>query len=134
MRRYLKRKREAEDALNPSEVDTSATGTKVVSKGETLAQGMEDEVDRNLPDYYEPLTVIPDIAPRLQWIEDGEGQVINQHEEMLQLVPQGHFVAPHSQFSTKFDNNLRQMQETRKLCSKISVIKQMQIQTQVSPY
>lgn len=134
MRRYLKRKREAEDALNPSEVDTSATGTKVVSKGETLAQGMEDEVDRNLPDYYEPLTVIPDIAPRLQWVEDGEGQVIDQHEEMLRLVPPGHFIAPQSQFSTKFDNNLRQMQETRKLCSKISVIKQMQIQTQVSPH
>ncbi|KAK4218431.1 bromodomain-containing protein [Rhypophila decipiens] len=131
MRRYLKRKREAEEALNPSEENAPTTGSKEAAKGETLAQGMEEEVDRTLPDYYEPLTVIPDIAPRLRWVEDGEGQVINQHEEMLRLVPAGHFVSPHSRFTEKFDDNLRQMQETRKLCSKISVIKQMQIQTQV---
>ncbi|KAK3689874.1 hypothetical protein B0T22DRAFT_181281 [Podospora appendiculata] len=128
MRRFLKAKRDVET----SHADSSAADSKDGSKAaETLAQGMEDEADRNVPDYYEPQTVIPDIPPRLQWIEDGEGQVINQHEEMLQLVPRGHFTAPKSKFTNTFDSNLRQLQETRKLCSRISVIKQMQIQTQV---
>ncbi|KAK3321581.1 hypothetical protein B0H66DRAFT_175339 [Apodospora peruviana] len=131
MRRFLKRQRESDEVLNPSQYDASATGPKDAAKSETLAQGMEDEADRNVPDYYEPQTVIPDIPPRLRWIEDGEGQVINQHEEQLHVVPRGHFVAPKSRLAKKFDDNLKQMQETRKLCSKISVIKQMQIQTQV---
>ncbi|KAK0625271.1 hypothetical protein B0T17DRAFT_590894 [Bombardia bombarda] len=131
MRRYLKAQREAETTSALS-TDSSATASKDGSKaGETLAQGMEDEADRTVPDYYEPQTIIPDISPKLQWIEDGEGQVINQHEEMLRLVPAGHFLSPDSRLTKRFDANLRQMQETRKLCSKISVIKQMQIQTQV---
>ncbi|KAK1757286.1 bromodomain-containing protein [Echria macrotheca] len=125
MRRYLRARREAE-AASLGEPSGQKEGP------ETFAEGMVDDVDRGtVPDYYEPLAVVPDIAPKLRWIEDGEGQVINQHADMLQLVPPGHFVSPTSKFSTKFDANLRQMQETRKLCSKISVIKQMQIQTQV---
>ena len=126
MRRFLKSQREAE-AISLG--DASATGHK--ERAETLAEGMEDDVERTIPDYYEPQTVIPDISPKLRWIEDGEGQVINQHEDMLRLAPAGHFISPVSKFTRKFDANLRQMQETRKLCSKISVIKQMQIQTQV---
>ncbi|KAK0725399.1 hypothetical protein B0H67DRAFT_483113 [Lasiosphaeris hirsuta] len=124
MRRYLKSQREAE-ASSLSDPSGQKEGV------ETLAEGMDDDVDRTVPDYYEPLTVIPDIPPKLQWIEDGEGQVINQHEDMLRLVPPGHFISPSSQLTKRFDANIRQMQETRKLCSKISVIKQMQIQTQV---
>ncbi|KAK3941355.1 bromodomain-containing protein [Diplogelasinospora grovesii] len=133
MRRYLKRQREAEGVLEAPQEDASAAGIKSsgAKAAETLAEGMEAEADRTVPDYYEPLTVIPDIPAKLQWIEDGEGQVINQHEDMLRLVPPGHFVSPSSRFTKKFDSNIRQMQETRKLCSKISVIKQMQIQTQV---
>ena len=125
MRRFLKARREAEAIAlgNPL-----SSGQK--EGGETLAEGMEDEVDRTIPDYYEPLTVIPAIDPKLQWIEDGEGHVINQHEDMLRLVPSGHFISPSSKLTKRFDANLRQMQETRKICSKISVIKQMQIQTQ----
>lgn len=129
MRRFVKARREAEAlGLVPGSQVDSKDGVKAQ---ETLAEGMEDEVDRNVPAYYEPQTIIPDIDPKLQWMEDGEGQVINQHEDMLRLVPPGHFVAPASKFTSKFDANIRQMQETRKLCSKISVIKQMQIQTQV---
>ena len=126
MRRYLKSQRQA-DALEQGE--SSANGQK---EGlETLAEGMGEEADRNVPDYYEPQNVVPDIPPNLRWVEDGEGHVINQHEDMLQLVPKGHFIAPPSKLTKRFDANLRQMQETRKLCSKISVIKQMQIQSQV---
>ncbi|KAK4192194.1 hypothetical protein QBC35DRAFT_374138 [Podospora australis] len=134
MRRFLKSRREAEaqGILPSSHVDASAPGAKDGARApETLAEGMEDETERNVPAYYEPQTIIPDIDPKLQWIEDGEGQVINQHEEMLRLVPPGHFISPASKLTSKFDANIRQLQETRKLCSKISVIKQMQLQTQV---
>ncbi|KAK4224577.1 hypothetical protein QBC38DRAFT_423337 [Podospora fimiseda] len=135
MRRFLKARREAEAlGLVPgAHTDASAPGSKdgTNKAQETLAEGMEDEVDRNVPAYYEPQTIIPDIDPKLQWVEDGEGQVINQFEDMLRLVPRGHFISPTSRLTAKFDANIRQMQETRKLCSKISVIKQMQIQTQV---
>ncbi|GAB1317550.1 Transcriptional activator spt7 [Madurella fahalii] len=134
MRRFLKSRREAEalGVLHGHHLDASAAGSKDGAKApETLAEGMEDEVDRTIPAYYEPQTVVPDIDPKLQWIEDGEGQVINQHEDMLRLVPPGHFISPPSRLAKKLDANIRQMQETRKLCSKIGVIKQMQIQTHV---
>jgi transcriptional activator SPT7 len=132
MRRQMKAKASA--AVNEtSRGDTSAATSKETQKPtETLAEGMETEGDRAVPDYYEPQSVIPAIAPKLQWTEDGEGQVINQHEEFLRMVPPGFLTAPSSHFTKKFDSNIHQMQETRKLCSKISVIKQMQIQTQVS--
>lgn len=134
MRRFQKSRREAEalGLVHSAHLDGSAAGAKDGAKpAETLAEGMEDEVDRSVPSYYEPQTIIPDIDPKLQWLEDGEGQVINQHEDMLRLVPRGHFISPPSRLAKKMDANLRQMQETRKLCSKISVIKQMQIQTHV---
>jgi transcriptional activator SPT7 len=135
MRTFLKNQREAE-ALGVSgsaQIETSVSGGKDPAKQpETLAENMQDEIDRHVPDYYVPQTVIPDLPTKLLWVEDGEGQVINQHEEFLRLVPRGHFVAPDSRLTKRFDGNLRQMQDTRKLCSKISVIKQMQIQTQVS--
>lgn len=134
MRRIAKGVKQAESAgiISTSGTDSSAIAAKEASKpAETLAEGMEDEEEKVIPDYYEAHNLVPDISPKLQWVEDSEGQVINQHEEFLRLVPQGHFVAPDSILSKRFDANLRQLQETRKLCSKIGVIKQMQIQTQV---
>ena len=134
MRRFLRGRKQAEEGglLSPTQADSSAMAAKESAKPvETLAEGMEDEVEKVIPDYYETQSLIPDIPAKLQWIEDGEGQVINQHEEFLSLVPSGHFIAPPSKFSKKFDANLKQLQETRKVCSKIGVVKQMQIQTQV---
>ncbi|KAL2268380.1 hypothetical protein VTJ83DRAFT_3226 [Remersonia thermophila] len=134
MRRYLEARREAValGVLRAPHLDAAAAGAHDAAKApETLAEGMEDEVDRAVPSYYEPQTIIPDIDPKLQWVEDGEGHVINQHEDMLRLIPPGHFVSPRSRLASKIDANIRQMQETRKLCSKIGVIKQMQIQTHV---
>ncbi|KAL2194862.1 hypothetical protein P885DRAFT_70893 [Corynascus similis CBS 632.67] len=134
MRRFLKSRREAEalGIIHGLHLDASATGPGDGAKApETLAEGMEDEGDRTVPSYYEPQTIIPDIDPKLQWVEDGEGHVINQFEDMLRLVPPGHFTAPESRLTNKIDANIRQMQETRKLCSKVGVIKQMQIQTHV---
>jgi transcriptional activator SPT7 len=92
---------------------------------------MEGEEERVLPDYYDSLSAIPDIAPKLQWVEDAEGQLIDRSDEFLRMVPSGHFTAPKSFLSGKVEANMRQMQETRKLCSKIGVIKQMQLQAQV---
>ena len=131
MRRFLNAQRAAEANGIHAHGDSSAADPKSTKPVETLAEEMEDEVNRVVPDYYEPLTVVPDIDPNLRWVEDGEGQVIDQHGEYLRLIPRGHFNTPESRLTKKFDNNIRQMQETRKLCSKISVIKQMQIQTQV---
>ncbi|KAL2176639.1 uncharacterized protein P884DRAFT_300517 [Thermothelomyces heterothallicus CBS 202.75] len=134
MRRFLKSRREAEalGIIHGSHLDASATGSSDGAKApETLAEGMEEEGERTVPSYYEPQTIIPDIDPKLQWVEDGEGQVINHFEDMLRLIPPGHFTAPESRLTNKIDANIRQMQETRKLCSKIGVIKQMQIQTHV---
>ncbi|OLN94293.1 Transcriptional activator SPT7 [Colletotrichum chlorophyti] len=134
IRWYLRGQKEAEalGVTSHSQADSSAVAAKEAAKPtETLAEGMEGEEEKIVPAYYEPLTVIPDIQPKLQWVEDGEGHVINQHEEYLRLIPEGHFVAPKSKLTSKIDANIRQIQETRKLSSKIGVIKQMQIQTQV---
>ena len=134
MRRFLRHQKEAEslDSGAAPEVDAAASAAKEANKpSETLAEGIEEEEERVVPDYYDTLSNIPDIQPKFQWIEDGEGQVINQHEEFLQLVAPGTFTAPQSRLTKKIDDNVRQIQETRKLVSKISVIKQMQVQTQV---
>ena len=104
---------------------------RVERRGRAGWRGMEEEEEKVIPDYYEPQSLVPDIPPRLQWVEDSEGQVINHHEEFLQSLPPGYFQQPKSHLTQRFDSNLRQMQETRKVCSKIGVIKQMQIQTQV---
>lgn len=130
MRRYMRSQQQAE-ALGLAGHTHDSSAAKESKAIETLAEGMEDEVERVVPDYYEPQNIVPDIPPRLQWIEDSEGQVINQHEEFLSQLPPGYFTAPQSKMTQKFDANLRQMQETRKICSKIGVIKQMQLQTQV---
>lgn len=134
MRRFLKHQKEAEalgfgqDYSDASAVAAKEAGTKA---SETLAEGIDEETDKIMPDYYDSLSNIPDVPVKLQWIEDSEGQVINQHEEFLRLVQPGLFTAPQSRFTKKMDDNIRQIQETRKLATKISVIKQMQVQSQV---
>lgn len=135
MRRFLTRQKEAE-LTNSTEFDDSAKKAKDVPNKapETLAEGIEEEKEQVIPDYYIPLSSIPDIPSKLQWMEDGEGQVINQHEDFLQLVPPNSFVSPQSKFTKKMDENIRQIQETRKLATKISVIKQMQVQSQVRKF
>ncbi|KAG6011048.1 hypothetical protein E4U21_000079 [Claviceps maximensis] len=136
MRWFLKHQKEAEGmgiCAHPNMGSAAGTGKEdaATNQSETLAEGIDEETEQVMPDYYNPLSIIPDIQPKLQWIEDGDGQVINQHEEFLRLVPSGAFVAPKSRLTKKMDDNIRQIQETRKLATKISVIKQMQVQSQV---
>ncbi len=125
MRRWLRQQKHAQET---SRSDARKTATQAT---ETLAEGMEGQEESVLPDYYDPLSAIPDIEPRLQWVEDADGNVIDRQEELLRVVPPGHFTAPKSALAAKLEANMRQMQETRKLCSKIGVIKQMQLQAQV---
>ncbi|KAM5352010.1 hypothetical protein ACJ41O_004733 [Fusarium nematophilum] len=135
MRRFLKRQREAEaqGIITHAQANSAAVATKdlTTKPTETLAEEIEEEADKVIPDYYDALSNIPDIHPKLQWTEDGEGQVINQHEEYLHLVSPGTFTAPQGRLTKKMDENIHQIQETRKLATRISVIKQMQVQTQV---
>lgn len=126
MRRWLRQQKQAQDnsRIEPGGAIKSAAQ-------ETLAEGMEGEEERVLPDYYYPLAAVPDIPANLQWVEDADGQVLDRQEEFLRVVPAGHFTAPKSLLTGKVEGNMRQMQETRKLCSKIGVIKQMQLQAMV---
>ena len=137
MRRFLKHRKEAElhgTSTGPEAGGPASAAKEAANKpSETLAEGIDEEAeDRVIPDYYDALCNIPDVQHNFQWIEDGDGEVINQHEDFLRLVPAGSFTAPPSRLTKKIDDNIRQIQETRKLVSKISVIKQMQVQTQVS--
>lgn len=135
MRRFLKHRKEAESQAmdGDAHADSSTTAAKEAANKptETLAEEIDEEVDRVIPDYYDSLTNIPDIQPKLQWMEDSEGHVINAHEEFLRVIPPGSFTAPTSRLAKKMDENIGQIQETRKLAFKISVIKQMQVQPQV---
>lgn len=132
MRRFLKglKQAEAQGIPNLSGADASVSSAHE-PKNEILAEEMEDEEARVIPDYYQPLSIIPGVAPSLRWTEDGEGQVINHHEWSLSVVPPDYFKSPVSAFTEKMESNIRQIQETRRLATKVSVIKQMQIQTQV---
>jgi transcriptional activator SPT7 len=84
-----------------------------------------------LPEYYDTVAAIPELSDRLRWVEDGEGQVIDPSEEFLRVVPKGYFTSRDSILTRKMEANMRQMQETRKVCTKIGVVKQMQLQSQV---
>ena len=134
MRRWIRQQKASEN----KEIDAEATreGNDIKSAehttGETLAEGIEDEEERLLPDYYDTMSAIPDLSEKLTWVEDAENNVIDQKEEFLRIMPKGYFTSPESALTKKMDANMRQMQETRKVCAKIGVVKQMQLQSQVS--
>lgn len=136
MRRWLKNQRQAvnDGALGKrrgEEVAEIRESEESQPRGETLAEGMEGEEERVLPDYYDPLAAIPDITDRLQWIEDSDGNVQDPSGEFLRVLTPGLFTSPESNLTRKIEKNLRQIQETRKVTSKIGIVKQMQLQSQV---
>ncbi|CAI6338478.1 unnamed protein product [Periconia digitata] len=133
MRRWLRHRKQAieeESAANTASQPDGKDGI-VATAGETLAEGIEEEEERQIPDYYDPVCAIPDLNERQQWIEDSEGHVIQQYEEYMRIVPKGQFVAPEGSLVKKMESNMRQMQETRKICAKIGIVKQMQLQSQM---
>lgn len=130
MRRWLKNQKQmVSEADKTHESNTQAMQPD--GGGETLAQGIEEEEDRVIPDYYDVMSGIPDIPEHLLWREDAEGNVVDNSEQFLRILPKGLFTQPDSKLSRKMDANMRQMQETRKVCSKIGIVKQMQLQSQV---
>lgn len=134
MRRWIRQQKQAiaDGATGEPRGDAVTRGDKDSAPGsETLAEGMEGEDERVLPDYYDPLSAIPDIPERLQWVDDADGQVLDQSAEFLRVVPKGYFLSPRSALTSRIEGNMRQMQETRKICSKIGIVKQMQLQSQV---
>ena len=134
MRRWLRKQKQAvsDGALGKKSAEAEMTENEDSQpSGETLAEGMEGEEERVLPDYYETMAAIPDLARRLRWIEDSEGNVTDQSDEFLRVLPKGLFTSSESVLTRKIDENLRQIQNSRKLTSKIGVVKQMQLQSQV---
>lgn len=135
MRRWLRKQKQAVSDGALGQESAEAENTEVQGPqppGETLAEGMEGEEEKVLPDYYDVLAAIPDLASRLRWIEDSEGNVQDPSDEFLRILPKGLFISPESNLTRKIEKNLRQIQETRRVTSKIGVVKQMQLQSQVS--
>lgn len=132
MRRWLRTQRDA-DAENdsPDQDGPGQPGKPPHANRESLAEGMEGEEESLLPDYYDVLSALPDLDPGVAWEEDAEGNVIDHGEEFLRLYPSGQYVAPESKLARRMEENMRQTQDTRKICSKIGVVKQMQIQSQM---
>ena len=134
MRSWLRVQKQAapEGALGRNSTEAEIKrGDEVASGGETLAEGMEDEEEKFLPDYYDVMSAIPDLPSRLRWIENSPGEVTDPSDEFLRILPRGLFTSPDSPLTRKIEDNMRQLQATRKICSKIGVVKQMQIQSQV---
>ncbi|KAK3060073.1 hypothetical protein LTS18_009411, partial [Coniosporium uncinatum] len=129
MRRWMRQQQIGDEPFDESAVVDGKDGVQTLP-GETLAEGMEEEEDPLLPDYYDPVSAIPELNDRLKWVEDADGQVVAQAEESLRLVPKGYFTAPESKLSEKIDANMKQMQETRRICARIGVVKQMSLQSQ----
>lgn len=133
MRRWLRKQKGAssEAAFGKHENESEAVENGSEPSGETLAEGMEGGEERVLPDHYDSLSGVPDLPPRLRWIEDSEGRLQDPSEEFLRVLPSGLFVSPESSLTKRIEDNMRQMQETRKITSKIGIVKQMQLQSQV---
>lgn len=134
MRRWLRRHNPSNTEKRTDEMTSTtelpeATDTAAIAT--TLADDIEVEDERMLPDYYDALSAIPHLEPRLRWAEDDEGHVVEQKEECLRLLPNEYFKSPASALVSTISANMTQMQETRKLVAKIGVVKQMQIQAQV---
>ncbi|KAJ5174417.1 uncharacterized protein N7482_000294 [Penicillium canariense] len=130
MRRWLRHEKQA--AIEGDKVhDPGSQAMEPEAAGESLAEGIEVEEDKMLPYYYDVMSGVPDLPERLAWREDADGNIVDASEEFLRVLPQGRFTQPDSKLSRKLDANMRQMQDTRKICSKMGIVKQMQLQAQM---
>lgn len=133
MRRWLRHRKQAmeeEATAGPSSIPDGKDGVQTTTK-ESLAEGIEGDDERQIPDYYDAVCAMPDLNERLQWVEDADGQVVQQHEEYMRIFPQGQFITPDSGLAKKMEANMQSMQDTRKICAKIGIVKQMQLQSQL---
>jgi transcriptional activator SPT7 len=131
MRRWMRQQKMSADKVSQDtgggagEDDFGGSAT-----GETLAEGIEKDEDSTLPDYYNPLSSIPDMKTKWDWTTDSEGHVVPQTEAYMRMFPRQTFKTPHGALADRMEGNIRQMQDTRKVCAKIGIVKQMQIQAQ----
>ncbi|KAI9724597.1 MAG: Transcriptional activator spt7 [Chrysothrix sp. TS-e1954] len=134
MRRWLRQQQTlVGDDASPEGAEVNIEpGNEESAGGATLAEDMDVDDENGLPDYYDPLSSVPYVKDRLRWTEDSEGQVIDQREDCLRLLSKGYFMAPESSLNTRTHSNMKQMQDTRKVVAKISIVKQMQLQSQAS--
>ncbi|KAA8893959.1 hypothetical protein FN846DRAFT_901108 [Sphaerosporella brunnea] len=116
--------RSIERHIKGIEEDDPIDGTPGAIDGEA-----EEDEGILLPDYYYPLSCVPELPWRTIWANDEDE--VEMPDEMLRLAPRGMFVQPKSELANKIDANIKQLQDTRKVCAKISVVKQMQVQTQM---
>ncbi|KAF2225235.1 hypothetical protein BDZ85DRAFT_194318 [Elsinoe ampelina] len=131
MRRWARQQKQYLENTAGAEAQAEADPKQgATSTGESLAEGIEKDHDKTLPDYYELVTSIPSIADHLRWQEDDQGNVMPQTESFLRLFPSEHFTSPSSGLTERMEGNMRQMQQTRKICAKIGYVKQLQIQHQ----
>jgi transcriptional activator SPT7 len=130
MRRWLRNQKQLIDDGDKAH-EPNSQNTEPDTGGETLAEGIEGEEDQMISDYYDMMSGIPDLPDHLIWREDAEGNVVDNSEEFLRILPKGSFTQPESKLTSKLNNNMRQMQDTRKICSKIGIVKQMQLQSLV---
>jgi transcriptional activator SPT7 len=133
MRRWLRHRKQAieeEATAGPLSTPDGKDGVQAIAK-ESLAEGIEGEDERQIPDYYDAVCAIPDLNERLQWVEDADGHVVQQFEEYMRIFPQGQFTTPDSGLAKKMEANMQSMQDTRKICAKIGIVKQMQLQSQL---
>ncbi|KAL1301641.1 hypothetical protein AAFC00_005864 [Neodothiora populina] len=127
MRRWLRQQQQFDPDKKP---DAEGAEPETTSTGQSLAEGIEKDQDLTLPDYYDALTSIPSLGDALTWTEDSEGKVVPQKEEYLRLFLSKSFKPIEGSLNRRVEANMRQMQETRKVCAKIGIVKQMQIQAQ----
>lgn len=133
MRRWLRHRKQAleeEASAGPATVPDGKDGVQATAK-ESLAEGIEGDDERQIPDYYDAVCAMPDLNERLQWVEDAEGHVVQQFEEYMRIFPQGQYTTPDSGLAKKMEANMQSMQDTRKICAKIGIVKQMQLQSQL---
>ncbi|KAL4800645.1 hypothetical protein BDV19DRAFT_353443 [Aspergillus venezuelensis] len=128
MRRWL---RSQEQSRTEAEKLNESGANEPNAASETLAEGIEEEEDKVIPDYYDVMSGIPDLPAHWTWKEDSEGNLVDTNEDFLWILPKGSFMQPDSKLSRKMDVNMRQMQETRKVCTRIGMVKQMQLQSQM---
>ncbi|KAJ5601660.1 hypothetical protein N7510_011194 [Penicillium lagena] len=130
MRRWLRHQKQA--SIQASKIqEPNSQAMELEAAGESLAEGIDAEEDKMIPSYYDVMSGIPNLPDQLLWREDAQGNVIDASEEFLWILPKGSFKQPDSKLSRKMDSNMRQMQETRKICSKVGIVKQMQLQSQM---
>ncbi|WPH00519.1 Hypothetical protein R9X50_00334800 [Acrodontium crateriforme] len=131
MRRWIRLQKVdlTDKSASTDDVKDGAEGTEVAT-GETLAEGIEEQHDSTLPDYYHTMSAIPALDDCWKWATDSEGFVVPQSDKWMRMYPKNQYKSAEGVLTKRIESNMRQMQDTRKICSKIGIVKQMQIQGQ----